>query len=58
MAVVQLQQRSEEQERSLRKGLQEVVGRLGRLLESSEQQAERQEAIDSTLQELQNKLHE
>lgn len=53
--VLQLQQRSGEQERSVREGLQEVVGKLGRLLESSEQLSLRQEAIDDALKEIQRK---
>ena len=53
--VLQLQQRSGEQERSLREGLQEVVGKLGRLLETSEQLSLRQEAIDDALKDLQRK---
>lgn len=55
MTVLQLQQHTQEQDRCVREGLQDVLGRLGRLLERSEQQAERQEAIDTALQELQNK---
>ena len=53
--VLQLQQRSGEQERSVREGLQEVVGKLGRLLETSEQLSLRQEAIDDALKDLQRK---
>ena len=39
----------------MREGLQEVVGKLGRLLESSEQLSLRQEAIDDALKEIQRK---
>ena len=55
MTVLQLQQRSGEQERCVREGLQEVVGRLGKLQETSEKLTQQQETIESTLQELQNK---
>ena len=51
--MLQLQQRSGEQERSVREGLQEVAGKLGKLLEVSEQLSQRQETIDDTLKELQ-----
>ena len=56
VAVLQLQQRGQQQERAVREGLQDVVGRLTRLLESSEQQAERQEAMDTALKELRTGL--
>ena len=49
--MLQLEQRSGEQERSLREGLREVMGRLGRLLETSEQLSLRQEAFEVTLKE-------
>ena len=54
-SVLQLQERSGEQERSVREGLQEVVGKLDRLLETSEQLSLRQEAIDDTLKDIQRK---
>jgi hypothetical protein len=53
--LLQLQQRSGEQERSVREGLQEVVGKLGRLLETSEELSLRQEAIEDALKQLQRK---
>ena len=54
-SVLQLQERSGEQERSVREGLQEVVVKLGRLLETSEQLSLRQEAIDDALKDIQRK---
>lgn len=51
-AVMQLQQRSGEQERCVREGLQDMVGRLSKLLECTEELTQRQETIDSTLKEL------
>lgn len=52
-AVLQLQHRSGEQERSVRDGLHEVASKLTRLLETSEQLTVKQEAMDDILQEIQ-----
>ena len=51
-SLLQLQQRSGEQEKCMREGLQDMAGRLNRLLECSEELTQRQE---STLKELKNK---
>ena len=53
--LLQLQKRSGEQERCVREGLQDVAGKLNKLIECSEELTQRQETVDSALKELKNK---